>query len=73
MKKQSTLPLSPSTESAIGQLREMIQYRYPGADFAITQGDDPEGFYLRVTVDSDDIDEVVSQDLAQVLAVSQTS
>ncbi|MGH2458721.1 MAG: hypothetical protein ACRDIY_07630 [Chloroflexota bacterium] len=41
----------------------MIRLRYPAARFVIALGDDPEGFYLKATVDLADVDEVVNQEL----------
>ncbi len=63
MSVERTPPLDPPIQAALVELEGMIRQRYPAADFAIAQGDDPEGFYLRATVDLDDVEDVVDQDL----------
>ena len=40
------------------ELKAIIQRHYPGASFVITEGDDPEGIYLKPIVDVDDTEEV---------------
>jgi hypothetical protein len=55
--------VNQSTRAALEDLQAMIRRRYPTACFAIAQGEDPEGFYLRATVDLADVDEVVDQGL----------
>jgi hypothetical protein len=44
---------------ALEELKGLIQSRYPDAVFAVTHGEDPEGVYLKATVDLDDVDEVI--------------
>lgn len=44
---------------ALDQLQRMILERYPDASFAVFRGEDPEGIYLRATVEVDDPDDVV--------------
>ncbi len=46
-------------DSAIAELREKVGRRYPGATFEVFDGEDPEGTYLRATVDVEDTDEVL--------------
>lgn len=46
-------------QTAIRELETLIRSHYPSASFTIGFGDDPEGVYLRATVDVDDLDEVV--------------
>ncbi len=53
--------LTERTQSAINELKAMIRRRYPPAAFAVTRGEDPDGIYLKVTVDVDDVDEVLDQ------------
>lgn len=48
----------PRIQAALAELRGMIAARYPAATFAVTHGEDPEGIYLRPTVDVEDLDEV---------------
>jgi hypothetical protein len=51
--------LDARTRSAVDELRGLIQSRYPEATFAVTEGEDPPGTYLKATVDLDDVDEVI--------------
>ena len=46
-------------QQAIDELQQLIQGRYPAAIFSLYRGEDPEGTYLKATVDVDDTDEVV--------------
>lgn len=63
MSAETTPQLGPSIQAAIDDLEAMIRRRYPTATFAIAHGDDPEGFYLKATVDLADVDEIVDQEL----------
>ncbi len=49
----------PRINAALVELQEIIQARYPAATFVTFRGEDPDGMYLRVTVDIDDTDEVI--------------
>ena len=49
----------PQLAAAVDELTQRIQARYPTAAFTTFRGEDPEGLYLRVTVDLEDPDEVV--------------
>ena len=51
--------LDARTQRAIEELESAIQGRYPEATFEVTEGEDPEGIYLRATVDVEDVDEVM--------------
>jgi hypothetical protein len=44
--------------AAIEEIEGMILSRYPGASFAVAEGEDPDGTYLTATVDVEDTDEV---------------
>ena len=57
---QSEREIEPGSavQSALKELQGMIAQRYPSAAFAISRGDDPEGFYLTPTVDVEDTTEV---------------
>lgn len=46
-------------QSALAELRALIQQRYPSARFRVGLGDDPEGIYLTATVDVEDPEDVV--------------
>ena len=47
------------TKRALEELETLIAGRYPQASFAVVHGEDPEGVYLKATVDLDDVDEVM--------------
>jgi hypothetical protein len=49
----------PPTQAALRELQELIQAAYPDASFAVVRGEDPEGLYLRATVDVEELDQVV--------------
>src|SRR5687768_16615220 len=53
------LRMDKRTKGALSELQGMIQQRYPDASFRVTRGEDPEGFYLKATVDLEDTDEVI--------------
>jgi hypothetical protein len=63
MTVEQMLYREPPTQAALDDLQGVIGRRYPAARFAVAQGDDPEGFYLTVTVDVADVDEVVDREL----------
>src|SRR6266849_240544 len=44
----------PKIAAALNELRGLIAARYPDASFDVFEGDDPEGIYLRATVDIED-------------------
>jgi hypothetical protein len=48
----------PRIQAALEELRGLILERFPDATFTVTLGDDPEGVYLKPTVDIEDLDEV---------------
>ncbi|MDP9469086.1 MAG: hypothetical protein M3Q71_00245 [Chloroflexota bacterium] len=49
----------PRMHAAIEELQGLIAARYPAATFNVGLGEDPEGVYLRATVDVEDRGEVV--------------
>jgi hypothetical protein len=49
---------TPRIKAALVELEHMIAERYPTATFKDFIGEEPIGFYLDVTVDLDDTDEV---------------
>lgn len=63
--------IAERAEPAIDDLKAMIRRRYPRAIFAVTHGDDPEGIYLKATVDVDDVDEVLDQEVLDRLFALQ--
>ena len=52
-------PATPAIAEALAALEDLIRGRYPGAAFTVFEGEDPEGVYLRATVEREDPDEVV--------------
>jgi hypothetical protein len=54
-------------QQGIAELQAMIRERFAEAVFAVFRGDDPEGVYLRVTVDVEDTDEVVDAIIDRLL------
>lgn len=61
-------PLDSTMQSAIDELRGLIERRYPGATFSVSR--DPEeaaSVHLNATVDVDDTDEVVDLVIDRVL------
>jgi hypothetical protein len=52
-------PITPRLEEAMSELEALIARRYPDARFAAGEGEDPDGIYLRATVDVEDMGEVV--------------
>src|SRR4051794_20973235 len=54
-------------QQGIAELQGMIQEHFDEATFAVFHGDDPEGVYMRVTVDVEDTDEVVDVFLDRLL------
>ncbi len=49
----------PRMHTALAELEGLIRARYPSATFTTFHGEDPEGMYLRATVDLEDPDEVM--------------
>ena len=54
-------------KQAVAELKGIIRNHFAEAVFAVFQGVDPEGVYLRVTVDVEDTDEVVDVFLDRLL------
>ena len=59
MSEDRYLQSAPGIADALSTLETLICGRYPDAVFTIFQGEDPDGVYLRATVDLDDPDEVM--------------
>ena len=49
---------TPHMAAAIAEMKSLILVQYPDATFVISDGEDPPGTYLTVTVDVEDTDEV---------------
>lgn len=50
----------PRIRAALAELRALIARHFPAATFTIAREDDPEGVYLTVTVDVEDLDAVIA-------------
>ncbi|MGI8551920.1 MAG: hypothetical protein ACR2PL_14210 [Dehalococcoidia bacterium] len=59
LKSETTMDLDERSQEALVDLQDMIRARYPSAAFEAVCGEDPVGFYLRTTVDLDDVDDVM--------------
>ena len=59
MTPEQRIPITPRMEEALSELKGLIRGRYPEATFEVGEGDDPEGIYLRATIDVDDRGEVI--------------
>lgn len=59
----------PRVQKALADLQGLIHGRYPEATFEVAPGEDPEGIYLRATVDVEDTDEVVDTIIDQLLEI----
>jgi hypothetical protein len=57
----------PRMQSALDELKRLIQVQFPEATFAVTVGEDPEGIYLSPMLDAEDTDEIMDVILAQLL------
>jgi hypothetical protein len=49
----------PAIRQAVGELETVIRASYPAAEFSVAEGEDPEGVYLRATIDADDLTAVL--------------
>lgn len=59
MNPEKLADAKPRVRQALGELRRLVQERWPTATLATLRGDDPDGWYLRVTVDIEDPDVVI--------------
>ena len=55
----SSEPMDSRTLQAIDEIEGLIRASYPNATFDVGHGEDPDGTYLRATVDVDEMDQVV--------------
>jgi hypothetical protein len=56
---EQPLRLTPQMETAVEEIKRLVTQRFPDATFVLGHGEDPEGIHLIVTVDLDDMGEVV--------------
>jgi hypothetical protein len=59
MSQDRYLQAAPGIADALSTLETLIRGRYPDAVFTVFEGEEPDGVYLRATVDLDDPDEVI--------------
>ncbi len=57
----------PRVQQALGELEGLIRQRYPTATFRVSHGEDPDGLYLKATVDIEDTDEVADVFMERLL------
>lgn len=53
-------PNDPHIERAVNELEQLVRRSFPNAQFQVSEGEDPDGVYLRATVDVPDTDEVLN-------------
>jgi len=59
MSAERSPDIDPRVQAAVGELQRLVRGKYPAATFEVSRGEDPEGMYLKATVDIEDTDEVV--------------
>ena len=59
MNIEQPMHLTPRMETAVEEIQRLVTQRFPDATFVLGHGEDPEGIHLIVTVDLDDLGEVV--------------
>jgi hypothetical protein len=52
------IALDDRMQATVDEMKLVIAGRFPVVKFSVAEGDDPEGIYLIVTLDVDDMDEV---------------
>jgi len=67
MNTQRSLEMDPQVRAAIIELQGLVRGKYPLATFQVSHGEDPEGIYLKATVDVEDTDEVVDVVIERML------
>ena len=59
MRTEQDLLTDSRIQAAVAELQDLIRARYPEATFSVGYGEDPDGVYVRTTVDVDDRNDVV--------------
>jgi hypothetical protein len=59
----------PRIVAAIDELTQLISGRFPDAQIDVSEGDDPNGVYLTVSVDIDDPDEITDLVIDRTMAL----
>jgi hypothetical protein len=60
MTRNRKFPITPRLQEALDEIKGLIASHYPEALFGVGEGEDPDGLYLTVTVDVEDMGEVVN-------------
>lgn len=66
---EQPMHLTPRMETAVEEIQRLVTQRFPEATFVLGHGEDPEGIHLIVTVDLDDVGEVVDLYLERLVDV----
>lgn len=69
MSTERVADLDEQTREALDELKGLIAGRFPQASFEVAHGDDPEGTYLKATVDTEDVDDVLDVVLDRLFAI----
>lgn len=64
-----TLPMTARIQAALDELQETIAKHHPEATFEVVQGEDPEAFLLRATVDVENLHDVVDLVLDRLVEI----
>ena len=67
MNAQPGPDMDAQVRAAIIELQELVRGKYPSAAFQVSRGEDPEGIYLKATIDVEDTDEVVDLVIERLL------
>lgn len=59
----------PRIQAAVAEVRHLIAARYPATTFAVYHGEEPDGIYLKATVDVADLDEVADTFMDRLVAL----
>ena len=59
----------PRIIAAVDELTQLVSGGFPDAQIDVSEGDDPDGVYLTVTVDIDDSDEVTDLIIERTMAL----
>jgi hypothetical protein len=59
----------PRITAALDQLKDVIAAQYPAAHFDVFEGEDPDGVYLRATVDIEDSSDALTPALDTLYAL----
>ena len=69
MRTEQDLLTDSRIQAAIAELQDLIRARYPEATFSVGYGEDPDGVYLRATVDVDDRNDVADLFIDRLVSI----